>query len=66
MSVNPNVSLEDVFSFFVKHVNPGPTEEVDSKPKKKKLKGNLLEGYACLLNLALEQLFSGHITFTVG
>ena len=46
MSVNPNVSLEDVFSFFAKHVNPGPTEEVDSKPKKrkkKKLKGNLLQ-----------------------
>ena len=47
MSVNPNVSLEDVFSFFVKHVNPGPTDEVDSKPMKKKLKGNLLKGYAC-------------------
>ena len=53
MSVSPNVTLEDVFSFFVKHVRSSPKEKDESRKKKRKKKRKKLFGETGLTRLEI-------------
>ena len=53
MSVSPNVTLEDVFSFFVKHVRSSPKEKDENRKKKRKKKRKKLIGETGLTRLQI-------------